>query len=593
MAKKALFLALDNSGSMAGTRADSLRAAVQQVLSDFSAFLDDPGNSLDLAICLWGNNALTSFYYGATKASLGAALARVGQINGSQGGTNFAAFAGDALAFFEHTLQSSYDTRALVFLTDGAPDPAGSDDTAATAIVDLLDKQSGDFSLEDGTAVDCFAANIESGNTTATQKLDNTGQDGVPVVSGGNSKPLTSYLRAVLLPTPQSRLWGFPVQWSDGFEEELAFRTEIITSRDGTEQRIGQRIKPRSTYDFRSVLRAGPFRQALHRAAFRQGGLYFVAHPRKPAALSQAAARDDNTLRVASVPDWLTAGSYVVLDDGKGLTELAVVISRSGTTLGLASGLIHSFRAGAAVRMAVEGRFDGATEITQHTTRAATVETKFSGDPVKTLHPTFGAAPEAIEGTEYFDMAPNWRNEMTVTFEQLKETLDLERGAVDDLFPISATARSMAMTFLCGTEDRIDRVLGLFYRSAGRRRRFLMPLWADEMRPVGVTFDAQQVFTFSGSELHEVYADAPFYRRLLVREIGYPDRIFNVTGIRLDALGNTIFDLDEPVDHNIHPDNITSMVWVGMHRFASDRLTISWRSDGVAEINVSVTSLEE
>ena len=46
-------------------------------------------------------------------------------------------------------------------------------------------------------------------------------------------------------------VWNHPINWANPFEEEVSFSTEIITSRDGSEQRIAQRVNPRLTWRWR------------------------------------------------------------------------------------------------------------------------------------------------------------------------------------------------------------------------------------------------------------------------------------------------------------------------------------------------------
>jgi len=593
MAKKAIFISLDNSGSMAGAKAAALRMSMIQLLDGFSDFIDTPGNTLDLGLCVWSDTAETRVWRSISRAGLGGAVSWLDRLTGDGGGTNFAAFAPSALTFFEETLGTTYADRSMIFLTDGEPTPLSTADTAAATLADVLDTSTAPFTTLNGTAVNCYAANIEVGTTTHTAKLDNTGADGVPVISG-STRALTAYLKAVTLPTPSHRLWGWPIQWSNGYEEELAFRTEIIVSRDGHEQRIGQRINPRTNYDFSSVLRGENFRSALTRISKNQGGKFFIPHPREPVVLASILSSVGLSFTMqGATPDWLVPGVYIILQGRDGKTALGVVIGISGSQVNLAASVGQTFPVGSQARLAFEGRFDGATEFNVLTSDRATVQTQFTGDPVDTPHPTFGAAPVTLDGVEFFDMRPNWRRGVELSVEQQIELLDLNRGAIDALFPITFSPRTLKLNFAARNMTELDRILGLFYRSSGRRKRFFMPLWTDEIRPLGLTLSGQSVVTVPGSDFASAYGADLAYKRILVRRRGVlADLYLTVESVTLDGAGNSAINLADPAPDDIIPQEITSMNWIMPVRFASDRLTVDWLTDGVAQITISVTTLE-
>lgn len=593
MAKKAIFMALDNSGSMAGGKAAALQASMVQVLDSFSEFIETPGNTLDLGICVWSDTADTQVFRGLSRAGISGAIASLDRLTGGGGGTNFAAFAPAALSFFTETVGETYDDRTMIFLTDGAPTPASTADTAAATLADVLNQSTAPFTTLDGSEVNCYAANIDDADTTHTSKLDNTADDGVPVVAG-SQRALTAYLKAVTIPVSPTRLWGWPIQWSGGYEEERAFRTDIITSRDGTEQRIGARINPRVEYNFTSLLRGRTLQTAIARASKDQGKAYFVPHPQSPAILGTELPSVGLVFSLTDdAPAWLVPGVYTVLEDPVGETALGVVISVDGPDIGLAAATGRTFPEGSKMRLAVEGRFDGATEFSLRTNKTATVATKFSGDPVETPHPVFGEAPVSLEGVEFFDMRPNWRGEAELTLEQQFDLIDFNRGAVDAFFPISTTARTQQHTYSVSTSEGFDRIFGLFYRAAGRRRRFFMPLWVDEIEPFGITYSGQETLTVLGDDFSAAYAQNGSYKRILIRRYGeLEDLILTVDSIGLDPTGNSVITFTEPVDTDIIPQEIVNMNWIMPVRLASDRLTIDWLTDGVAEVTLTTMVLE-
>lgn len=93
-------------------------------------------------------------------------------------------------SWFDATASAKLDKRALVFVTDTETEDnitaAASGPAAA-----LLDRNINPFSVSSGNAVDLYAINFGSTNTTWTPLLDNTPEDGVPVISRTDSSGLT------------------------------------------------------------------------------------------------------------------------------------------------------------------------------------------------------------------------------------------------------------------------------------------------------------------------------------------------------------------------------------------------------------------
>ena len=74
-------------------------------------------------------------------------------------------------------------------------------------------------------------------------------------------------------------IWKHPVNWSSPWEEEIAFLTEIITSRDGSEQRIAQRINPRISHRWKSWARGRDLAAVDSRFARDQAAEIAFIHP--------------------------------------------------------------------------------------------------------------------------------------------------------------------------------------------------------------------------------------------------------------------------------------------------------------------------
>lgn len=205
-----LYVAIDKSESMLwGTtdwelptggdpsRIDIVKAAMADVLDQLKDAVT-AGLTLDIAINFWATSATVQKKPAATVADLTALQTFVADMTlGDQNTTNFdKAVSGTdgAVNWFTGTAADAIDRRIFIFITDGVPAPAGTDDTAATTAADLLDTGSGTFNTGAGTDVEMFGFNILLADTTHTAKLDNTAADGVPVLETLDSDELQTLL---------------------------------------------------------------------------------------------------------------------------------------------------------------------------------------------------------------------------------------------------------------------------------------------------------------------------------------------------------------------------------------------------------------
>ncbi|WP_323034933.1 phage tail protein [Pararhodobacter sp.] len=176
----AIYIALDTSGSMSGTRMAAQKAGVAALIREIGTSVD-PDRPNDMRIVLWNATVAGSIerrdmgpddYTELEAWMLALPIATFG-------GTSFNAAFAEAAAFFAG---SGAKRRIAIFVTDGFPEPASSVD-AAEAIIATL------------PPTDIFGFNIALTDTTWTARIDNTPVDGVPVIPPGDSQALVASLR--------------------------------------------------------------------------------------------------------------------------------------------------------------------------------------------------------------------------------------------------------------------------------------------------------------------------------------------------------------------------------------------------------------
>src|SRR6056297_2755649 len=175
----AIYIAMDTSGSMSGSRMVAQQEAVSRLIAEIGANALEPN---DIQIVTWNSTISDTILRRDADATAYSELEDwVDALPTTvSGGTDFGAALSQAGAFFNG---ADDKRRILSFVTDGEPSPASSLESAKATLAGLSE-------------VDVFAFNIALSDTSATSQIDNTPVDGVPVVPAGDPDVLVASLRA-------------------------------------------------------------------------------------------------------------------------------------------------------------------------------------------------------------------------------------------------------------------------------------------------------------------------------------------------------------------------------------------------------------
>lgn len=198
ISNSSVYIALDNSNSMAGTQFTTQIAALQGFMETMKG---KTGNSFRLVT--YSSTVTDSIEkLNATDTDIDAIIAWLGAMPAVSFGTDYGVAVASAAQFFTDAdaaagEASTIDTpilpengfssgasssdeparRVVIFTTDGEPFPTSSFDTAKST-------------LDGISRAEVFCFNIVTSDTTYTAQLDNTAVDGVPVVSGSDPDEL-------------------------------------------------------------------------------------------------------------------------------------------------------------------------------------------------------------------------------------------------------------------------------------------------------------------------------------------------------------------------------------------------------------------
>lgn len=189
--RQRILFCLDTSTSMntsvggSATRFTIMKDNMIQVLDELAFLAQDSQVPVDVAITSMNGGGIS--FTSITQAGINSLKTYVMGLTTSAPGTIFTGFYSYAKSWFSAIGPGEERRNVMCIITDGAPDPM---DQFATALAEgaPLINQTGIWS--GNNAVDIYGVNIDLGNTDYTEQLENTPNDGVPVVDGSSSDEL-------------------------------------------------------------------------------------------------------------------------------------------------------------------------------------------------------------------------------------------------------------------------------------------------------------------------------------------------------------------------------------------------------------------
>lgn len=369
--------------------------------------------------------------------------------------------------------------------------------------------------------------------------------------------------------------------WRQSVTVEFAFRTDVMTSRSGREQRRALRGTPRKSVSYSTTVSAAELRKFQRFMATQQNQPLELADPTRSAPVTVTGT----SATVYPVPEWLIAGAKVVLGD-----QVLTVIYISD--IGETTFNIDPIAGPTRIRPALSGQLGQSVSATMPTNGVAIISVAFDVTP-GSEHPNTGLPGiHVFAGREVFTRRCNWASAQDLTYDWSIDTLDFGFGKTAISRPIDFGTVTRKATFVQqGPADMLD-LEQFFQRQKGQQGEFYMPTGQNDLPLLEPALAGSQSIKTAGTEVFEAYTGDTVYQAIAI--FFHDDRIVFRHVDSLSTSGSdTVLLLDRPFATDITLESVSKISWLTCSRFASDQFTQEWLSDGVAQSQLAVTTLED
>ncbi|RWF33720.1 hypothetical protein [Mesorhizobium sp.] len=389
--------------------------------------------------------------------------------------------------------------------------------------------------------------------------------------------------------------------WQNGVRDTYEFKTNVFTTRDGSEQRRSERVQPRRSIEAAILLdgdRLRTFNDALHLA--RDGKVLVGDFSADSAILTETVADGGTVLTVDRIPAWLTGSMTCALLTGRKSRQITIDFI-SGNQIVLTTGVQGAVGQGATLLPLVPASLGTSTTLSIYTTAIATSSIKLAVEPgtvVREADPLpFDDGPTG-ETTQVFGPAglfygryvllrkPNYVQQPQMAFNMAFETVDYGRGVTKTFAPVPLVSRTLTATYMGMSHADVMAMLDVFIRARGRAGEIYVPTWGMDLPAIkGMSGSNIRV---AGTDFYNAYHSDPAHQAILIRKKDGTLVPKEIAGWQIDS-GDTLIATETPIGATA--DEIELISWMFVARFASDTFTIQWVTKGVANITMSFVTL--
>lgn len=394
----------------------------------------------------------------------------------------------------------------------------------------------------------------------------------------------------------RGKLWPFLPNWASPVRQSWEYRTEILSSRTGREQRIAQREIPRKRVEFISHVR-GDGRRELNRLLDKYQNVEFTI-PDLPRRVftTESMVAGASEVSIDAFPDWLVPGSLVVLVYGK-RSQMRYVedVDEIDGLIVFDDVSVESWPAGTRICFALAGYLDDAITTRRLTDEVVEISCRLSTTPGREVPFDPGLPSDVYQNREVFLARPDWSDPVALTYERETEVIDYGKGIARRFTPAPMGVRVARATYLNRDYETADKIFRLFVRMRGQRGEFYLPTWENDLILKTMAPSGSSLMRIGGKDIADAYANNRVFKDLMV-VLKDGTKIFRtvVSIYTAEESGSvdTFMQMHTGWPYNIHPDDVHLICWMPVARFASDTLSIDWLTDTKSQFQITTRTLE-
>lgn len=415
--------------------------------------------------------------------------------------------------------------------------------------------------------------------------------DGPPVIEASFTFQFPDEAPTLSISGRRVVVFGLKPNWADGWLERLMWATDVLTARDGTEQRVSLRAKPRRSLEF-SIL-VGRDDAALLDVLLSSWQSRVYALPIWPdkAFLSAAITAGSTVIPITTTNLEYEADGLLVIGSDSRNTEAAEVLSVASNAVTLKQPLLQTWPAGAFVAPARTARLRVTQTVSRVTDAIATARLAF--DIAGTTAITKQESTTTFNSTAVWTTRPNRVRDVETEYRRLAEVLDFDTGitAVDDHAARPFVRR--AFDYLFKNRSEIAAFRGWLAARAGRLTAFWHPTWEASIVPTKKILSNQTVMTVASRGYALYFNPMPGRTEAAFLHKNGTWYFRTIQGFGAGTIGDEeVMTINQSFGFDANPEDWVAIYFLEKTRLDADQIELNWQTDSVVEASVPMLSVK-
>lgn len=205
----------------------------------------------------------------------------------------------------------------------------------------------------------------------------------------------------------------------------------------------------------------------------------------------------------------------------------------------------------------------------------------------------FHNLPLAYKGTEVFTEVPNWIGDKGITFDMEKNTvkLDNETGKFKYDVKSNLVVDKTRLEFLLPCRENISNFIRFFHRCEGRLKAFYAPSWVNDITLYDDLKAGLSYFYIDFDSMSKYYNKETLKKKVIVFLKDGTNVILDIMGYSNDVVNGRrlgkIF-LGQNLTRTIPKSSIYMISFFNLYRFDDDVLQIDYETTEVATVNIVI-----
>lgn len=388
-------------------------------------------------------------------------------------------------------------------------------------------------------------------------------------------------------------LFPFPPNYSSAPVETLEALSEVLRSRDGSEQRRALRLRHRRSIQYKyTLLNTRDFQRHQNLLMGKQN--QEIALPvwmdRRHTTASNAIG--STTVAIDPAGYSFVEGGWLIFFRSATDYEIAEILT-VGANVVLSAPLAKAWPAGTNVYPLLYGRTTTSLSVDRHTDNKLEGTFTFTADPVKTDPFTpEGSAPVVYDGLEVITSQPNWASAIEGTFDFNFDVFDNATGAFSVFLQDLYSRNTRRYSWSLFNRAQILEFRKFLKRCRGMVKTFWVPTWTQDFTIVSNVGAADAFIVVEPNGYLELVGNNPTRDRIMIRTRSGQVYYRKIVSMAVASGGvNTRLNLDSSLGTAYTVAQLKPVSALNRCRFATDKVDLTWNSDSIVTVTTTLTTV--